>query len=97
MTKIGDETPEQRLARWTDADAAIGSTAEAEQLRAQLAERVAEMDDLKARLGQLVSRVAQLEADNASLRRAAGRMPVGSLARKVYRRARSAAASRLPR
>ena len=91
------ETPIERLARWTDADAAIGLAAEAEQLRAQLAERVTEADDLKARLAQLVNRVAQLEADNTELRRAAGRMRVGTLARKVYRRARSAAAGRLRR
>jgi regulator of replication initiation timing len=97
VTGSSGESPIERLARWADADAAIGVVAEAEQLRAQLAERVAEIDDLRARLGQLVSRVAQVEADNAELRRAASRMSLGSLARRVYRRARSAAASRLPR
>jgi regulator of replication initiation timing len=91
------ETPEQRLARWTATDAAIGVAAEAEQLRAQLAERGAEIDDLKARLGQLTNRVAQLEAENAELRRTASRMPPTVLARRVYRRVRSAAARRLRR
>jgi hypothetical protein len=97
VTNLAGETPIERLARWTDADAAIGLVAEAEQLRGQLTERVIESDDLRARLDQLVNRVAQLEADNAELRRAAGRMGVGTVARKVVRRARSVAASRLPR
>ncbi|MGZ4702159.1 MAG: hypothetical protein ACXVH5_03755 [Ilumatobacteraceae bacterium] len=91
------ETPAQRLARWTATDAAIGAAAEAEQLRAQLAERGAEIGDLKARLGQLTNRVAQLEAENADLRRTASRMPPAVLASRVYRRARSAAARRLRR
>jgi len=92
-----DETPEQRLARWTNTDAAIGKAAEAEQLRARLEERNAEIDDLKARLAQLTSRVAQVEAENSELRQRAGRMPVTVFVRRVYRRGRSAAASRLPR
>lgn len=93
----GNDSPADRMARWTAADAAIGQAAEAEQLRAQLADRQREADDLRARLGQLSSRVAQLEAVNAELRRTASRVPVRSLARRVYRKARSAAASRLPR
>ena len=92
-----DETPEQRLARWTATDAAIGSAAEVEELRARLAERDGEADDLRARLAHLTSRVAQLESEAADLRRSARRPSVGSLARRVYRRARSVAASRLPR
>ena len=92
-----DDTPAQRLARWTETDAAIGVAAEAEQLRARLAERSAKVDDLKARLGQLTNRVAQLEAENADLRRTASRVPPGVFARRVYRRLRSAAARRLRR
>lgn len=91
------ETPEQRLARWTDTDAAIGNAAQAEQLRARLDERDAEIEDLKARLAHLTSRVAQVEAENSELRQRAGRLPVTVLVRRVYRRGRSAAASRLPR
>jgi len=91
------ETPEQRLARWTNTDAAIGIAAEAEQLRDRLAERSAEVDDLKARLAQLTSKVAQLEADNTELRHTAGRVPLTIFVRRVYRRGRSAAAARLPR
>ncbi len=89
--------PPRRLARWTATDAAIGLAAEAEQLRAQLGERQAEIDDLRARLGQLNNRVAQVEADNAELRRVASRVPLSGLVCRVYRRARSAAARRLPR
>ena len=92
-----DESPVERLARWTDADVAIGLAAEAEQLRAQLAERTTEMDDLRARLAQLTTRVAQLEAANAELRHTTGRVPLTIFARRVYRRARSVAAQRLPR
>jgi chromosome segregation ATPase len=96
-TDGADDSPEQRLARWTDIDAAIGIAAEAEQLRAQLSEKIVELEDLRARLAQLANRVAQLEAANAELRHSAGRVPLTTLARRVYRRGRSAAAKRLPR
>ena len=96
-TDGADDSPEQRLARWTNTDAAIGIAAEAEQLRAQLNTKVHELEDLRARLAQLANRVAQLEADNAELRHSAGRVPLTILARRVYRRGRSAAAKRLPR
>jgi chromosome segregation ATPase len=92
-----DETPADLLARWTATDAALGVAAEAEQLRAQLAERSTESADLRARLEQLANRVAQLEAENAGLRRVARRVPLGGLAHRVYRRARASAARRLRR
>jgi regulator of replication initiation timing len=91
------ETPQQRLARWTATDAALGIAAEAEQLEAKLAERDTEIGDLRARLVQLTNRVAQLEAENADLRRVASRVPFTSFARRIYRRARSVAARRLHR
>jgi uncharacterized coiled-coil protein SlyX len=101
VTGAVEETPEQRLARWTSTDAAIGIAAEAEQLKAQLVERTVEIADLRARLAQLSSRVAQVEADNAELRRVANRVPPLTLARractKVYRRVRSAVGRRLRR
>ena len=97
MTAGSSESPVERLARWTTADAAIGLAAEAEQVRAQLAERDAEIRDLRSRLTHLSNRVAQLEADNGELRRAAARLPLRNLARRAYHRARSLAASRLPR
>ncbi len=94
MSDDKDESPEQRLARWSSTDAAIGNAAEAEQLKAVLAERNTEIDDLRARLAQLSTRVAQVEADNAELRRVANRVPPLTVVRracsKVYRRARSA-------
>ena len=96
-----DETPAERLARWTSVDAAIGSAAEVEQLHARLAEGNAEIADLRARMAQLTNRVAQVEADNADLRRTARRVPLTSLAgmvcRRVYRRARSVAGRLLRR
>ena len=91
------DTPEERLARWTSRDAAIGAAAEVEQLQARLVERDAEVEDLRARLGQLTTRVAQVEADNAELRRAAGRVPLTGVITKVYRRLRAAAAVRVRR
>ena len=96
-TDGANDSPEQRLARWTETDAAIGIAAEAQQLRARLDEKAVELEDLRARLAQLTSRVAQLEAANAELRHTAGRVPLTALARRVYRRGRSAAANRLPR
>ena len=92
-----EETPAERLARWTATDLAIGIAAQGEQLRSQLTERRAEVDDLRARLAQLTTRVAQLEAENAELRRHASRVPFTSLVKRVYRKARSVAAARRPR
>ena len=88
------ETPAERLARWTATDLAIGIAAQGEQLRSQLAERVAEIDDMRARLAQLTTRVAQLEAENSELRRHASRVPLTSLVKRIYRKARSVAAAR---
>ena len=92
-----DDTPEERIARWTAADAAVGLAAENDQLRGQLVDRRAEVADLRARLSQLTNRVAQLEAENAELRRRASRVPLASFAHRAYRKARSAAAGRQPR
>jgi cell division protein FtsB len=97
VTGSRGETPAERIAGWTSTDAAIGLAAEREQLQAQLAERLTEIADLRARLANLSNRVAQLESDNADLRLVPGRVVMGKLARRVYRKARSAAAARLPR
>ena len=91
-----EETPAERLARWTATDLAIGIAAQGEQLRSQLGERRAEIDDLRVRLNQLTTRLAQLEAENAELRRHASRVPLTSLLKRVYRKARSVAAARRP-
>ena len=92
-----DETPAERIARWTAADAAVGLAAENDQLRAQLVDRAGEVADLRARLAQLTNRVAQLEAENAELRRRANRVPLATFAHRAYRKARSALAGRRPR
>lgn len=101
MTSTSNETPAERLARWTSVDAAIGRAAEAEQLHALVAERDTEIADLRARMAQLTNRIAQVEADNADLRRTARRVPLTSLAgrvcRRAYRRARSLAGRLLRR
>jgi hypothetical protein len=89
-----EETPAERLARWTATDLAIGIAAQGEQLRSQLSERRAEIDDLRVRLNQLTTRLAQLEAENAELRRDASRVPLTSLLKRGYRKARSRAAAR---
>ena len=91
MTGTRDETPAERLARWKSEDAAIGRAAELEQLEAQLAEARREVADLRARLTQLTNRVAQVEADNAALRRIPGRALLARIARRLYRLARSTA------
>jgi multidrug resistance efflux pump len=91
------DTPDERLARWTSRDAAIGTAAEVEQLRARLSERDAEVEDLRARLAQLTTRVAQVEADNVDLRRAAGRVPLTGVVGRVYRGLRARAALRFRR
>jgi hypothetical protein len=90
-------TPAERVAQWAATDAAIGIAAEAEQLRARLAGRDTEAADDKARIAQLTHRIAQVESENAELRRSASRVPVSGVARKVYRKARSIAARRLRR
>ncbi|HEY7626901.1 MAG TPA: hypothetical protein VH761_07530 [Ilumatobacteraceae bacterium] len=89
MSDADDDSPAERLARWTATDAAIGVAAEAEQLRATLAEREAEVADLRARLANLATRVGQLEADNLALRRSRVPMTMGSLAYRGYRRTRA--------
>ncbi|MEP7203478.1 MAG: hypothetical protein ABI894_12760 [Ilumatobacteraceae bacterium] len=91
------ETPAERIARWTVADAAVGLAAENEQLRKKLVDRGAEIDDLRARLVQLTNRIAQVEAEHSELRRRASRVPLAGFAHKAYRKARSAAAGRRPR
>ena len=86
MTAAADETPEspeQRLARWTAADAAIGLAAENEQLRVQLSEAETEIADLRVRLQQLTTRVGQAEAANV--------VAAQTIAERLYRRARAVA------
>lgn len=90
-----DDAPEARLARWTERDRAIGLVAEAEQLRATLAERDREVTDLRERCAQLGLRVTALEVERNRLAAQVAQAQRPSLARRLYRRARSVAA-RLP-
>ena len=88
-----DETPAERLARWTAADAAIGLAAEGEQLRVA-ARRAAtrEIADLRERVSRSsTNRVAQLEAENAELRRRASRVPRPASLRRAVPQGQSAA------
>ena len=82
---------EQRLARWAERDAVVGLDAELDQVRHQLAERDAEVRDLRARVEQLGNRVTQLELERNALQHvvvALGRVPV---ARRAYGKARRVA------
>ena len=61
------DTPEERLARWTSNDAAIGLAAERFELRATVAERDREIADLRERLAHLTNANGQLQAEKAKL------------------------------
>ena len=62
------ETPEERLARWTSRDAAIGLAAQRDQLRSTVAERDREIADLRERIAHLTGANGQLQADLGRLR-----------------------------
>ena len=88
---MSTETPEQRLARWAERDAVVGLDAELAQVRHQLAQREAEVHDLRARCEQLGNRVTQLELERNALQHqlvAARRIP---FARRAYGKARRVA------
>lgn len=61
------DTPEERLARWTSRDAAIGLAARCEQLQAGLDARDREIADLRERLAHLTNANGQLQAEKAKL------------------------------
>lgn len=86
-----DDTPEARVARWTERDAAVGLAGEVEQLRAALADRIQEVENLRERTAQLGHRLVGLEVERNSLAAAVERSRRPTLARRVYRRARSLA------
>lgn len=62
-----DETPQARLARWTERDSAIGLVAEVEQLTARLAEREREVANLRERCVQLGQRMTAADAERERL------------------------------
>ncbi len=84
------DAPEERLARWTAHDAAIGLAAERDELRAQLADRDREVADLRTRLVHLTNANGQLQAEKARLvaqvQRGAGAAAFGGRAYRKVRR-----------
>lgn len=90
-------TPEERIARWAERDAVVGLTAEAEQLRADIAERDTTIATLRERADQLANRVAQLSIENDALRHQVAAAQRPDVTRRVYRKARSVAGRVIPR
>ena len=90
------ETYEQRLARWAERDAVVGLDAEVRQLRAVLADRDSQLVTSCERTEQLANRITQLEIERDGLRQRIAASERPPLTRRVYRRARSAAARVLP-
>jgi hypothetical protein len=82
------DTPEARLARWTERDTAIGLVAEVEQLRARLADRDREVANLRERCAELGHRVAGLEIERSRLGALVASAPHTTLAARIYRRTR---------
>ncbi|MDO8392689.1 MAG: hypothetical protein Q7V57_19610 [Actinomycetota bacterium] len=65
-------TPEQQIADWVQRDAAVGRTAQVEELHARLATAEAEVAQLRVRLAQLTNSLAQVEVERNHYRRASG-------------------------
>ena len=84
-------SPEEKLARWAERDAAVGLTAELDQARLDLAAKDAEIADLRARNEQLAQRVAQLRAERDHVTRLNRRLLKPSIPRRVVHRLRWAA------
>jgi hypothetical protein len=91
------ETPEARLARWTERDVAIGLVAEVEQLRAAIAQRDREIADLRERAAQLGLRMTALELERNRLSHLIARAERAPIARRVIVRCRALVARLLPR
>ena len=92
-----DDTPEARIARWTERDATIGLAGEVEQLRAALAAREREVENLRERAAQLGHRVVGLEVERNSLAATVARTARPKFSRRLYRKARSVAGRLLRR
>ena len=89
-------SPDERIAQWAERDTVIGLEAEAEQLRAQLAERDTTIATLHERTDQLANRVAQLTIENDALRHQVAGAQQPTLTHRVYRKARSVAGRVVP-
>jgi hypothetical protein len=86
-----DDSPEARVARWTERDAAIGAHAEVEQLRAVLAERDREVANLRERAAQLAHNVMALQLERTASTRCSPRFRL-RLRHRHHRRSRAAPA-----
>lgn len=82
------ESPDGRLARWAERDAAIGLAAEVDQLTSQLAERDRELVNLRERAERLAQHVSQLTISRDRLHQHAQQLQRPSFAGRVYRKLR---------
>ena len=93
---MNTETPEQRIARWAERDAAVGLEAELRQAQLALADRDAELAELRTRNAELANRVTQMSIDRDVLRRRLDAVGRPSFARRVYGKLRRIAGRLLP-
>jgi chromosome segregation ATPase len=75
----------ERLERWRERDAAVGLSAEADQLRAAVAERELQIADMRERINRLAQQNAQLTQQRDQLANRANVSPRPSTAGRVYR------------
>ena len=79
-----DDEVQQRLDRWQARDAAIGLTAEVDQLRAALAERDGQLADMRERIGRLAHQIAQLTQQRDQLTNRAHAVDRPHAGRRTY-------------
>lgn len=77
--------PRQRLDRWRERDAAIGLSAEVDQLRAAVAERDLQLADMRERIGRLAQQNAQLTRQRDQLANSAQAVARPAMTGRVYR------------
>ena len=82
---IESPEPQQRLDRWRDRDAAIGLNAEADQLRAAVAERDLQLADMRERINHLAQQNAQLTQQRDQFARRANAVAQPPVSGRVYR------------
>jgi septal ring factor EnvC (AmiA/AmiB activator) len=96
-TARGTDSVTARLARWAERDVAVGLDAELSQVRLQLAERDAEVRDIRTRVEQLGNRITQLELERNALQHQVVALQRVSFGRRLYRKCRSVAGRALHR
>ena len=82
---IESQESRRRLDRWRDRDAAIGLSAEADQLRAAVAERDIQLADMRERINRLAQQNAQLTQQRDQLANRATAVARPSTSGRVYR------------